>query len=108
MKTLEQQVMSRVRRIYYLRKLTGPTALKAYALLTLTVWLASLVSVVNVLSNMPSVTAPLSLMHFLASAVLQTEVVVQALLVGGCVLVVLVVRDIVRTTKDARAVFAPL
>jgi hypothetical protein len=106
MKTLEQKIMPRVRRIYYLRKLTGPTALKAYALGALAVWLASLVSVVNVLTNMPSVMTPVSLVRFLASAALQTEVAVQALLLGVGILVALMVRDIARNTKDEQQLFA--
>lgn len=106
MKTLEQNVMARVRRIYYLRKLTGPTALKAYALGALVVWLASLVSLVNVFANMPSLATPLSLVRFFASAVLQTEVAVQAVLVGAVVLAGLMVRDIVRGTNEEHALFA--
>ena len=98
--------MSHVRRIYYLRKLTGPTALKAYAFGALAIWLASLVSVVNVLTNMPSLSAPGSLLRFLASAVLQTELAVQALLVGAFVLLLLIVRDMMRGAKEERARFA--
>lgn len=104
MKTLEQKIMSRVRRIYYLRKLMGPTAIKAYALVALTLALVSLVSVVNVVTNMPSVTAPLSMVRFFTSAVLKTEAAVQVLLVGLCLLAVLMARDIVRTTKSTRGV----
>ena len=106
MKTLEQKVMAHVRRIYYLRKLTGPTALKAYALSALVVWLTSLVSLVNVFTNMPSLTTPVSLVRFFTSAVLQTETAVQALLVGAVLLAILMARDIVRGAKEEHALFA--
>lgn len=94
MKTLEQRILARVRRIYYLRKLTGPTALKAYGLVVLSFTLVSLVSLVHVVSNMPSVTAPASLVRFMAAAVLHTEWSVQAILMALVALLALMVRDI--------------
>lgn len=96
MKTLEQTVMARVRRAYYMRKLVGPTALKAYGLVVCAFGLFSAVSIVNIVANMPSVTTPAAFGSFLLKAVTNTEVVVQLLLVGAVVAAVMLVRDIVR------------
>jgi hypothetical protein len=93
MKTLEQKIMSRVKRIYYLRMLTGTNAMRAYALIVLGAVLASLVSLVNVVANMPSLASPASVARFLADAALHTETAVQVVLVGFFSLVAWMARD---------------
>jgi len=102
MTTLEQKVMARVRRIYYMRKLFGPTAIKLYTMSGILVGLLSLVSVANVLANMSSLKAPSDAILYLSRAALQTEPVVQLLLVGLALMLALMVRDILRTFRSVR------
>jgi hypothetical protein len=99
MKTLEQKVMARVHRIYYLRKATGPTALKLYGLCGIMAGLLSVVSVANVFANMPSPLSPVHLVAFFTSAFKNTELMVQLLVAGLCTIIALFVYDIVRTAR---------
>ncbi len=101
MKTLEHTVMARVQRIYYMRKLIGPTAMKAYSLVVLSLALLSVVSVANIYANMPSIMSPAALFQFMTSALVQTELLVKMLLLGLAVVVVLFVRDFLRTMRPA-------
>jgi len=107
MKTLEQKVMARVRRIYYLRKFMGPTAMKAYGLVVLTLTLSSLVSLVNVYANMPSLFTPMQFASFLMNAALQTELAVQLILLGLATLIALFIRDVLATGR-MQAIPTPL
>lgn len=103
MKTLEQKIMTRVRRIYYLRKATSPTALKLYGLCGIMMGLLSAVSVANVYANMPSPLAPIHFLSFLSAAIRNTELMVQFLLAGLCAFSALLVYDIVRTARMHRS-----
>ena len=106
MKTLEQRVMTRVRRIYVMRKLFGPTAVKLYTMFGITAGLFSLVSVANVIANMPPLTAPTQSMTYLVRAALHTEPSVQLLIMAFILMMVLMMRDIMRSTREAVTPFA--
>ena len=99
MKTLEQKIMARVRRIYYLRKLFGPTAVKLYTMFGIVAGLFSLVSVANVVANMPGLDAPSEAAAYLTQAALHTEGTVQLLLAGFVVVAGLMIRDIVHGAR---------
>ena len=103
MKTLEDKILTRVRRIYFLHRVFAPTALKAYGLAMCALMLLSIVSVVSVIDNMPAITAPGALGAFLMRALLHTELVVQILLVGFIFAVVMLVRDLVRGVGKQRS-----
>lgn len=85
--------MARVRRIYYLKKVVNPLMLKLYGVGVLSVGVASLVSVKNVLANMPALTDVGSMYTFTASAILHTEASVQLALGVLAVFVVFILRD---------------
>lgn len=77
-----QVVMKRVRRIHRLRTIFAPAYCRLYALIALTLALSSVVSVRNVLENLMAVGEPLSMMRYILSALLETEVLVQVLFLG--------------------------
>jgi len=99
MKTLEQKVMARVRRMYYIRKAVSPTALKMYTLVGTALGLVSLVSVTNVIANMPSPLSMLNFFSFFSSAFRNTEATVQVLFAGLCVFTALVLRDVFQAVR---------
>lgn len=88
--------MKRVERIHYLKRIINPLMLKMYGLLLATAGMLSLVSIKNVLLNMPSFFDMPNTYHFFVSALQDTELSVQAIFAVLCVLVVLFVRDAVR------------
>jgi len=102
MKTIEQQIMSRVRRIYYMRTFLSPLALKLYASGVVVVLLMSLVSVPSVLANTPS--DVWSGMQYLAHALLNTEFIVQALCLSVLVFAGMVVRDALRFVRTQQII----
>jgi hypothetical protein len=79
MTSIEQKVMASVGAVYIARSLVGVTALKLYVALAALWTLGRLVWVERVFENFTSVGAGGTL-HFLASAVLNTELAVQVTL----------------------------
>jgi hypothetical protein len=102
---IETVVMARVRRIYLMRRLFNTTTLKVYGAVVLFGALASVVSVASVFANMPSFTAPKEVFTFSFRAVLNTEVLVQLLLVSFVMVVGLTVRDILKNSKENKFFF---
>ncbi|MCW9054859.1 MAG: hypothetical protein OQJ98_02675 [Candidatus Pacebacteria bacterium] len=96
MKTFEQKIMARVRRIYYLKKVVNPLMLKLYGVGVLSIGVVSLVSVRNVFMNMPALTDVGSMYNFTTTALMHTEVTVQFVFGTLIVLAVLIVRDAAR------------
>jgi hypothetical protein len=92
METQQHNIMRRVRRVYYMKKLMHPTVLKLYGVAAVFVSLVSLVSVPNVIANTPA--NVWSGMQYLASALWGTELLVQALLLLIVLFAGMVVRDI--------------
>jgi hypothetical protein len=95
MKTLEQKVMARVKRMYYLRMVVNPTSLKLYGLAALAGTLLSVVSVASVYANLPG--SPLAALSYIGRALIETELVVQCALSGALLLGLLLLRDVVRS-----------
>ncbi|MBP9760266.1 MAG: hypothetical protein KBD24_02750 [Candidatus Pacebacteria bacterium] len=96
MKTLEDKILARVRRMYLVRKFFAPTALKAYSLGLCVMMLGYFVSIVHVVANMPSLTTPGALTFFIVNALTHTEIVVQILFAVACVAILMLVRDFIR------------
>lgn len=90
--TLSQRIMRRVYVVYMLRRATSPTALRIYSLLALFVGIVSLVSVGNVIANLPA-EGFFSFYDFSMYAFMHTELVVQLLVVGALVFSLWLVRD---------------
>jgi hypothetical protein len=106
--TIEQTVMKRVRRIHTLRRFLNPTTYKMYGTGVLGAVLFSMVSVPSVLSNMLSLHSPFVALEYFIKSALQTELLVQFILVSMCLACVLVVRDIAKMTKQHRHVYSQL
>ena len=100
MKSIEQKVMKKVRRVYYLRKATSITALRLYGTIALTALFGSLVSIQSVWANMPPLMSPVNVLDFLYRAVVNTDLAVQGIGIGLALLTVLLVRDIVRGVRS--------
>lgn len=102
MSNIETVVLARVRRIYLMRRIFNTTTLKVYGAVVLFGALASLVSVANVYANMPSFMAPKEFFTFSYTALLNTEVLVQLLLISFVMVIGLSVRDILKNTKESK------
>lgn len=95
---VHSRIMRRVRRVYYLRKIFHPAAVKAYAGGALLLGVLSLVSVMDVIANIPAGTgAPL---YYVMNAFLHTEIVVKVAVVAFAVIAGLLIRDIAHMAKS--------
>ena len=90
--TLSQRIMHRVYVVYMLRRATSPTAFRMYSLVAFFVGIVSLVSVGNVIANLPT-GGFLALYDFSMYAFMHTELVVQLLVVGALGFSLWLVRD---------------
>lgn len=90
---LEKKIMRRVCWSCYLRRAINPFMVKIYALVAILVSIISTVSVANIIENTAHITNIAGLYSFYASAFANTEVIVQALVVGGAVLLLWVLKD---------------
>lgn len=98
MSSIEKNVMGSVAAIYAGRLITGPQALKCYALVLSFAGLATYVSVSNVALNFVHAAQGgfFSMGIFLASAVLGTTLLVQAALVVGSLALASLCGDLLR------------
>lgn len=78
---LKKQIMRRVHTIHILRQVVNVTTLKCSVLLVMVIGVVSVVSVTNVLTNMPDIFNVISIFYFSKYAFMNTEVVVQLLIV---------------------------
>lgn len=83
-------------RIHYLKRIINPLMLKVYALVLGGAGMLSLVSIKNVFINMPPLFEAESVYRFLISALRDTELPVQVILVVLFVCAALLIRDAVR------------
>jgi len=90
---LSKKIMRRVYAIYLVRQLANPLALKVYTLAAILVGITSLVSIGNIIANLPTAEGFYALYDFSRYAVLHTELAVQALLFGGVVCMMWLVLD---------------
>jgi len=93
---LNKRIMRRVYMIYMLRTLINPITLKSFVLFGAAFAMASLISVTNVLENMPSIADISVFFSFTFSAFTGTEVLVQLLVVAVAAVGLWLVRDFVR------------
>lgn len=94
---LKKKIMRRVYLAYFLRKAFNPLTMKAYLIVSFAGFIASQVSLANVVANMPSVTNISALYLFSTSAFLNTEFAIQLLSVGVLIAIFLLLKDIVKT-----------
>ncbi|HEY4475413.1 MAG TPA: hypothetical protein VJB92_01690 [Candidatus Paceibacterota bacterium] len=99
---LKNNIMRRVYMIFVFRKITSPFSLKLFMLGALFIVGNLLVSVKDVLRNMPSWKQADGLYDFYVGAFLQTELAVQIVLFGIGVLFVLLFKDIL--TNNSRKI----
>ena len=95
---LSQSIMRRVYAIYVLRSLGSPIALKTYILVLFAAGVASLVSVGNVVANVPT-SGFYALYDFSIYALMHTELIVQMLMGGAIALLIWILRDCVRAVN---------
>ena len=100
---LKNNIMRRVYAVFILRKITSPFSLKLFMLSALLIASNFLVSVKNVLLNMPSWNRIDALYDFYAGAFLQTELAVQIVLFGTGVLFVLLLKDVLMSGSKKTA-----
>lgn len=101
--TIEDKVMARVRRIHLIRQFMHPTLLKMYGGAVLFMTLNSMVSLANIVANIPPVTTPIQIVRFAMSAIVHTELFVQFVVLGLVVVSSLLVRDIVQNSRQKTA-----
>jgi hypothetical protein len=99
---IEARIMNRVRRLYLLRKILHPMALKSYVGAVLAAAGVSLVSVSNVLSNALTASTPSAAFGFATQALMHTEPLVQAIFLAAAALGVFLLRDIVAMAMDRK------
>ncbi len=80
MTTISNNVMKKVKTIFWARRLTSRRAIECYVLFFSTLGLFSFVSVSHVIANMPSVTDFVHLFGFIVSAFTHTKTLVQVTL----------------------------
>lgn len=95
-KELQNRIMKRVRHVYYLRRVFNPFMFKVYALSLAILGAMSLVSVKNIVANMPSFLEVGNMYHFTSSAIINTELSVQLVLSVIVVVIVLFIRDAIK------------
>lgn len=93
---LRERILRRIWRVYYLRKVLNPVALKAYALALLVGGTASLVSLPNIAANVLELRGLAEAAAYLSAAIANAEVAVQALALAIAAVVVFLVRDVAR------------
>lgn len=93
---LRQKTMRSIKMLYYIKKATQPLVLKVVAIVGLLALGASQVSVTNVIKNIMAMDVT-RMFGYSFSAFMQTEVLVQAVLVTTAVLIVSSIVDLVRT-----------
>lgn len=108
MSTIEHIVMARVRRVHRMRQLTHPTLMKIYSSVLLFGALGSMVSIVSVFANMPSLTSPVQVATFTLNAIMHTDMFVQLVVIGIALVLALLVRDMVHIYKQKQNFFLPM
>lgn len=78
---LSRRIMRRIYAVYVLRRVTSPTAFRVYSLAAFSAAMVSLVSVGNIIANLPTGSV-FALYDFSLYAFMHTELAVQLLVVG--------------------------
>ncbi len=86
-----KKIMRRIYLLYILRRLRSPLCSKTILLCLSSIFLSLLVSIPNIIANMPHTAQALP---FIISAFVNTELIVQLVLICGGAAVILIIRDI--------------
>ena len=92
---LKKKIMRRVYAVYVLRKVINRFSLKCGALILFAVGVISVVSVTDVIANMPYLLDTAALFYFSKYAFMNAEMTVQVLLLGTTVFMVWLAKDLV-------------
>jgi hypothetical protein len=95
---LKNNIMRRVRRIYILRQVLNPLTLKIYALALMGIIASYLVSIPDILRNIP-ISDLSALYTFGTFSIVHTEVYVQLMVAAALALLLWLMRDIVRSMR---------
>lgn len=96
---LKKAVMRRVYAVYIVRRLFSGVMLRFYALLALFGGLMSVVSVRDVIANMPG-QGLIAVYDFFAYATIHTEAIVQVILFGGMTIALWTLHDAIRSISN--------
>lgn len=97
MSQISNDVMKKVKRIYWMRKFTTRQAGEAYLLLISFGVLSSFVSIPHIIANMPKASI-FSVSEYMTYAATHTQFAVQILLFALCLSFVAIVADFVQVT----------
>jgi len=103
---LKDDIMRRVRFVYGMKRLPAVFMPKIAVLTSLVAVASFFVSMPNVLGNMPSIFELPRFFWFMISAFINTTPAIQIISVGVLAVVVYMVRDIVKTFRVPKRVFA--
>ena len=91
---LKKETMGRIYMIFFMKKLYGRVAIKIYALAGLVLLQSWLVSIKNVITNMPAFTDLSAMYNFYSYAFLNTQMPVQVALVASFAVGLWLFRDL--------------
>ena len=100
MTTISNNVMKKVKTIFWARRLTSRRAIECYVLFFSTLGLFSFVSVSHVIANMPSVTDVAHLFGFIVAAFTHTKTLVQVTIALMFVSLAFIAFDFVRQSVN--------
>lgn len=99
---MKNDVMNRVKSIYYMRTVVRPLLIKAGLFLVAVIAISSLVSIPNIISNMTQ--SQKDYVSYLFEAFLQTKLVVQVVLVMATIFFALFVQDLIKNLKYLKSI----
>ena len=94
---LKKRIMRRIYIVSVMRRIFHPTVLKSIILAVFVVMGSILVSVPNVINNMPLVTDINASLSFVLRAFLYTETLVQMVSLGSTILAIWLIKDALRS-----------
>ncbi|MBX4210492.1 hypothetical protein KW783_00780 [Candidatus Parcubacteria bacterium] len=97
---LKQNIMRRVYFVYWVRRLTRPMALRAYGLAASAIVVSFMVSVRNIMSNMPEFYHLHDTTAFLFNAFRDTRHIIQFLVLAIIVVAVFLARDLLNNVSE--------
>lgn len=96
---IKKRIMRRIYVLFVLRKLINARAMKVYTVTGFIYGMLSLVSVGNIVANMPQISDISGLLTFMTYALTHTEFVVQILIFGTLAVSLWLVKDIAQESK---------
>ncbi len=99
---MDQELLVRLRTVYYLRRLADPVVVKCSTLFGLLLLFWFQVSLLNIFANTPSVTQPSAFYHFFYSAFAETEWLVKTIIIAMTLFMVGLVLPLSRVVRLSR------